>query len=119
MDFNARLSIGSSFLWHIRACAAPSGSTTRLNPRGCAIEAAADWLFLLRVDLDQAVQELAALEQRLDADVLVEAVDVAEVRPEEHRLEAVGRDPDRIRELPVRRARLQDRQDRQPRPELG
>jgi hypothetical protein len=35
--------------------------------------------FLLRVDLYQAIQEVAALHDRLHADVLVEAVDVADV----------------------------------------
>src|ERR1700676_2152886 len=63
-------------------------------------------LFLFRVNLDQAVQELAALEQRLDADVLVEAMNVAEVAADEHGFHAVRRNPDGVRELAIRGTRL-------------
>jgi hypothetical protein len=40
-------------------------------------------LSLIRVDLHQTVKEVATLQQRLHADVLVEAMDVAEIRAQE------------------------------------
>ena len=80
--------------------------------------AAAGILRLFRVNLDQPVQELAAFEQGLDADVLVEAMNVAEVAADEHGFHAVRRNPDGVRELTIRSARLQDRQHRYSRPEL-
>src|SRR5580692_1312723 len=45
-------------------------------------------------------------------------MDVAEVRSYENRLNPIGRDAGRVEELAVRRARLQDRDDRHPGPEL-
>ena len=47
--------------------------------------------FLVGVTLDELVQEIAADEQRLDAHVLIESVNVAEIRPDEDRHDAVGR----------------------------
>src|SRR5882762_937646 len=65
-------------------------------------------LFLLRVNLHQPIQEFAALEQGLDPDVLVEAMNIAEIRSEEHRFHAESRDARRVREFAVCRTSLQN-----------
>src|ERR1700687_2912959 len=48
-------------------------------------------LGLFGVDLDQAIHELATLQQRLHADILIQAVNVAEVRADKYLFDAISR----------------------------
>src|SRR5579883_3183581 len=76
-------------------------------------------LLLVRVEFHQLVEKVAALEQRLHADILVEPVDVPEVRTDEHGLNAIGGNSDRVQKLSVGRAGLQNGQDGDTGPESG
>jgi len=58
--------------------------------------------------LHQAIQELAPLQQRLDADVLVEPMDAARVRTCEKRLNSISGDAGGIRVNAIRSPVLQD-----------
>ena len=62
----------------------------------------ADRLFLIRVDLDQPVEKFAALEQRPDVDLFVEAVNASQVRPQEYWPETRSLNADAIGEFAVR-----------------
>src|SRR5471030_384266 len=73
---------------------------------------------LFGVELHQPVQEIAPLQQRLDADVFIEAMDIAQIRPEEDAADAVGGYAGRVEELAVGGAGLQQRQHRHAGPEL-
>src|SRR5260370_21262705 len=99
-------------------CAASGASRSMPVSCGGRSGTAAGILLPFRVSLDQPVQELAALEQGLDADVLVEAMNVADVAADEHGLHTVRRNPHGVRELSIRGARLQDRQHRHSGPAL-
>src|SRR6266403_3054454 len=99
-------------------CAASDASRSMPVSCGGRNGTAAGILFPFRVNFDQPVQELAALEQGLDADVLVEAMNVPKVAADEHGFHTVRRNPDGVRELSIRGARLQDRQHRHSWPEL-
>src|SRR5581483_4027108 len=76
------------------------------------------YLLLVGINLHQPIQEVAALEEGLHPDILVEPMHVAQIRPQEHRLEAIGRNAHRIQELPVGRARMQHGDDGNAGPEL-
>ena len=68
-------------MWPLTDCLlVPNGSQPLYGAR----------LILFGVDLDQAIKELASLEQRFDPDVFVESVDVANIGAKEYRLHAVG-----------------------------
>src|ERR1700752_733276 len=102
---------------------------TALSPRVCGWVAETPYndgrsppvhqcLLLIPIDPHQAVEEVAALQQRLDTHVLVEPVHVAKVRAEKQRVDTVGWDAHRVEELAIGGTGLQDRQHRHAGPEL-
>src|SRR5271155_1079347 len=93
---------------------ARGGSHGQLEPKARCNSASA----LIRVSLDEAIQKIAAIEQRLHAHVLVEAVDVPKIGPDEQGLDAVGWYAGGIQELTVGRTGLQDGHDTDARKDL-
>src|SRR5882757_9318658 len=73
---------------------------------------------LIGVYLNKKVEKFAPLEQRVHAHILIEAMNVSEVRSDENRFDAVSRNPGRIEELTDSGARLQDGQNRNAGPEF-
>ena len=71
------------------------------------------------VGFDQQIQKGAPLQQGIDADILVETMDMSQVRPGEHRFDPVRGYPYGVQELTVRGTRLQNGQNGDARPKLS